>query len=731
MTTSSLDHVKRSILAFMRDNRQGVVKINDIGKALSIPSGGNEHLVLRQALQELTESGEVRRGERGRYMLGAVPTRIVGTLLVTRSGSGYVEADEGESDDIAVRPQDMSTAMHRDRVHVRLFAGRRDERPSGEIVEVIERRTDRLVGTLEIRGSFFVVVPDDRRYFHDVYVSRKSLNGAQAGDKVVVTLLPWTDPYSNPEGEVVETLGRAGEPRVEIAAAAAHHKLSMAFPADALAEAAAVPAQISAADIAARLDLRNEICFTIDPDDARDFDDAISMKPLPDGNVEIGVHIADVSHYVREGTALDREAYKRGTSVYLVNGVNPMLPERLSNDLCSLRPNEDRLAYSIIMNVSPRGMVKSYQIKKTIINSKRRFTYDEALQRIETGTGDFAAELQAMQKVGEVLSKKRHREGGIDFETPEVKFKFDEAGYPVEVIPKHRSKSTKLIEEYMLLANQTAARHVSELGRVKGSGIFPFLYRIHDVPRAERIAELAQFVKRFGHTLETDNIRPQAIQKLLESVRGTPEETLINGLTLRAMAKAVYSEHNIGHFGLSSKWYTHFTSPIRRYPDLIVHRMLFQYEQGMSNEKRHEYKQEMGRIADWCSKCEQTAVEAERDSVKIAKAEYIANHVGEEFDALISGVQAYGIFVELKNIFVEGLIRIRNIEGDNYYYDEKNFALVGRSTKRVLRLGDSIRVQVIKVNRARREVDLAIVDGVHHARRQAPLQTLRRSRRRR
>ena len=707
---SSLDHVKRAILQFMRSNEFQAQKINDIGKALHIPSTGDEHLSLREALQELENTGELRRIERRRYVLGSMPSRIIGKLDVTRGGSGYVIPEEGESEDIVVRPPDMHTAMHGDRVAVKLFASRRDERPVGEVVEVLERRTNSLVGTLNRRGSFYVVMPDDRKFFRDVYVATKSLNHSKVGDKVVVTVFPWEDPLTNPEGEVTAVLGRAGEPRVEIAAAAAHHKLSTTFSREVVADAEAVPAKISEEDIHTRLDLRNELCFTIDPDDARDFDDAVSMKNLPDGNVEIGVHIADVSHFVKEGTALDKEAFTRGTSVYLVNGVVPMLPERLSNELCSLRPNEDRLTYSIIMNVSPRGTVKSYQIRKSIIRSKRRFTYDEALSRIETGTGDFAAEIQAMRKAADILSKKRHREGGIDFETTEVKFKFDEKGYPTEVIPKRRSQATNLIEEFMLLANQTAARHVNELAKVKGSGIHPFLYRIHDVPRAERIAEVATFVKRFGFSLDTNNIQPQAIQKLLESVKGSPEEILINGITLRAMAKAVYSEHNIGHFGLSSKWYTHFTSPIRRYPDLIVHRLLFEYDQNMSNARRQYFKEALGGMADWCSRREQTAVEAERDSVKIAKAEYISQHVGEEFDGQISGVQPYGIFVELKNVFVEGLIRVRDIEGDNYFYDEKNFALVGRSTKHVLRLGDTIRVLVKRVNRARHEVDLELVE---------------------
>ncbi|HZV13172.1 MAG TPA: RNB domain-containing ribonuclease, partial [Candidatus Kapabacteria bacterium] len=507
MKHSPVEHLKRTILELLRSNPNVPFRRNEIAKYLRIPATSDEYDYVRQALDDLEQANEIKKTERRRYIFATVPAIVAGTLTVLKNGSGFVEIEEGDIEEVAIRQSDMLTAFHGDRVRVHLLPTQTGK-PQGEIAEIIERKTTTLVGTLEKRGSFFVVEPDNQRYTHDIYVARRFLHNAKPSDKVVVKLFPWDDPAVNPEGEIVEVIGRAGDAVVEITSIARQYDLSHDFPAEVVRESEHVHAVIPKQEIDARLDLRNEICFTIDPEDAKDFDDAVSLKKLENGEFELGVHIADVSHFVVEGSALDAEAFRRGTSTYLVNGVIPMLPERLSNDICSLRPEEDRLTYSIIMHVTPRGVVHSYQIRKSIICSKRRFTYAEALERIETGKGDFAEELRMMQHFAEILLRKRLREGSINFETPEVKFIFNDEGIPIEVQPKSSNKATKLIEDFMLLANQTAARHVSELARSLQAGTLPFLYRIHDVPNPDKLRDLAKFVKQFGYSLQTDNIKP-------------------------------------------------------------------------------------------------------------------------------------------------------------------------------------------------------------------------------
>ncbi|HQT91344.1 MAG TPA: ribonuclease R, partial [Candidatus Kryptobacter bacterium] len=542
----------------------------------------------------------------------------------------------------------------------------------------------------------------DRDLPSSIDISKKKLKGAEAGDKVVARLL--VDKYSGFSAEVVTVLGEAGDPNVELQSIAAQFNLRKDFPHEVIGEAESITEEISSKEIASRLDLRDELIFTIDPEDARDFDDAVSLKKISDDLLELGVHIADVSHYVREGSVLDAEAYKRGTSVYLTSGVIPMLPHKLSNEICSLNPNVDRLTYSVIMNIRPTGAVVDYKFAKSVIRSKRRFTYEEVQKIVETGEGDHAATVLEMNKLAKTLAKIRSRAGSIDFDLPEAKFVLDELGRPVEIIKKMRLDSHRLVEEFMLLANKTVAMHIGKHG-VKAK---PFLYRIHDLPDPDRIRELAVFVSHFGYNLNYDGtVGQKQLQRLLQSVEGKPEEYLINDIMLRSMAKAIYSEKNIGHFGLAFKYYTHFTSPIRRYPDLIVHRLLHAYESGKELPDLRGVKKMLVDVCRLSSEAERHAVEAERESVKVKQTQFMMDHVGDEFEGTVAGVTSFGMFVEVDDLLVEGLVHVREMD-DYYTFVQGQFQLKGRRSGKVYQLGDRVRVKVLRVNMERHEIDFAL-----------------------
>jgi ribonuclease R len=549
---------------------------------------------------------------------------------------------------------------------------------------------------------------DGKGNVRDVAVHSRDLGGARDGDKVVVEVRAQDSGAGSPVGAVSEVLGRQGDPSVELAAIAHRFGLSIEFPAAVEAEARAIPAAISGEEIALRLDLRDRVCFTIDPEDAKDFDDAVSIELDTEGNYLLGVHIADVSHYVTKESHLDREALARGTSVYLVDGVIPMLPERLSNHLCSLREGVDRLTYSALMTVTPRGAVKDCSFRKSVIRSRRRFTYEEAQAVIDAQAGAFSAELLLMTRLATVLMKKRFREGSIDFSVPEVKFILNETGYPVEIKARERLFSMRLIEEFMLLANKSVAAAVRAM-RVANVEL-PFLYRVHDLPDPEKVRELLEFVRHLGLDVRLEPSSSQSFQRMIESLRDAPESAVVQEVTIRSMAKAVYSEKNIGHFGLGFAMYTHFTSPIRRYPDLIVHRMLFDYQQGRKEAVLRTYGKRIVDIARHSSERERLAVEAERASRKIKEVEYMQRHLGDEFDAVISGVTAYGLYVALVPILVEGLVHVRSMEGDFFEYDSRRKALVGRRSRRVYRLGGMVRVRVARVDSVEKQIDFVMAE---------------------
>jgi ribonuclease R len=715
--------LKKGVLTILSGDPSARVTQKDIARRLRIRSR-DQFRALTGLLAALEEEGLVRRSSRGSYAYvverparGSARTggRLRGVLAVGRRGGARVRV-EGTGEEIVIGREFLRTALHGDLVEVVPFAGRMrrrredDERREGEIVRVVRRGAETLVGTVQRSRHTLFLVPDNPRIGRDILIGPEDALGAGPGDKVVLRLLPWEDEHLNPEGVVERVLGESGDPRVEVDAVAFSFGLPPAFPEDVEREAAAFPVRPDGRDPGHREDFRGLLCVTIDPADAKDFDDAVSWIPRADGGGSLGVHIADVSHYVREGTALDREALARGTSVYLVNRVIPMLPERLSNDLCSLRPGEDRLTYSVVMELEPTGTVARYRIVPGVIRSARRFAYEEVQDVLTRGSGEHAEMLLSLMAMARVLLRRRRARGSIDFDTPEVRFMFGPDGLPTAITAKERLDAHRLIEECMLLANKTVARHVAA---VRGPAqVRPFVFRVHDAPDIGKIRELAQFVRQFGHSLDpSGGVSARELQKLLDRVRGSEVENLINEVTLRAMAKAVYAEKNIGHFGLAFTHYTHFTSPIRRYPDLVVHRLLREYAVGTTPARLAELQAMLPDICRQSSDRERVAMEAERESVKVMQVEYMKRHLGDEFPGVITGVTPYGLFVEITSLLVQGMIPVRDLLDDYYLFDERQYLLRGRSRGKTYRLGDHVRVRVVKVDAGARTMDFELLEG--------------------
>ncbi|MBL0173883.1 MAG: ribonuclease R [Ignavibacteria bacterium] len=701
--------LRRAVLEYLEHNPSRAFKTKELARALHLPKQGDEYQALKQALHLLQEQEKIERAEGQKWRVMRRTELLEGIMRILKQGGGMCSVPGNPEREIFIPKRRLYDAQDGDRVRVRVLAHKAGEHDEGDIVEFLGEAPRTVVGTVKtVRGKAYVEV-DGKGAQRDVAVHARDLAGAREGDKVVVEVRGQGERSDMASGTVSEVLGRVGNPRVELAAIARRYGLSLEFPREVDAEALAIPSAIPEAEIAKRLDLRDHVCFTIDPDDAKDFDDAVSIEVDGEGNFLLGVHIADVSHYVVKDSELDREAYTRGTSVYLVDGVIPMLPERLSNHLCSLREGQDRLTYSAIMTVSPRGAVKDFAFRKTVIRSRRRFTYDEAQQVIHDGRGDCVEQLLMMSKLATVLMKKRFREGSIDFSVPEVKFVLNAAGFPTEIIAKERLHSMRLIEEFMLLANKTVAAAVRAM-RVRDVEL-PFLYRVHDLPDPEKVRELVEFVRHLGLDIRLDAASSQSFQRMIEALRDKPESAVVQGVTIRSMAKAVYSEKNIGHFGLGFALYTHFTSPIRRYPDLIVHRMLHEYQEGHTDAVLRTYGKRIVDIAKHSSERERLAVEAERASRKIKEVEYMQRHLGDEFDAVISGVTSYGLYVELVPILVEGLVHVRTMDDDYYDFDARRKALVGKRTRRMYRLGSTVRVQVSRVDNVEKQIDFVIVAG--------------------
>jgi ribonuclease R len=705
--------IKRRAVEFFDQHPNTALKSRQVARRLGIRDE-ETFQALRTVLHAMVDEKTLTHTRGKGYARRSPAHGIEGTLTIFKQGHGIVKVGENPREEIYIGPKFLSTGMSGDTVEVALFAAHKkhqknyEERREGEIVAVLKRANSEIVGTLEQSKSFFFVIPDDNTVPRDIYIPQEKTNGAQPGDKVVVKFESWESDLLNPEGAIIEIIGRAGEVSAEIKSVIKAFHLPTSFPRDVEEYVGKISDTLPEEEIACRTDLRSLTCFTIDPVDAKDFDDAISIEQLNSETFRLGVHIADVSAYVKENTPLDTEAYKRGTSVYLANQVVPMLPEKLSNNLCSLNPRVDRFAFTCFMDISVKGKVAAYSIVKSVINSKRRFTYEEVEKILDSGEGDFAGELSRLWSLAATLREKRMKNGSVDFDTREAKFRYDKSGKPIEVLIKERLKSHQLVEECMLIANQTVAKHI---GLPKNnSDIAPFVYRVHDTPDIEKLRELSLFVQKFGYTLNvSSSVSSKALQKLLRDVKGTPDENVITEVALRSMAKAVYSEKNIGHFGLGFDYYTHFTSPIRRYPDLIVHRLLEEYAHGMTHARHKHFSSRLPEMCRWSSERERVAMEAERASIKVMQAEYMKQHIGDEFDGIISGVTHFGIFIEINDLLVEGMLHVRNIDDDYYTHNEKQYSLVGQRHGRTFRLGDAIRVKVARVDVENREIDFAYV----------------------
>lgn len=698
--------LKQMVLELFYKDSEKILTPRQICSMLAVSDLSTKQLV-NVAIEELSDDGYLEQKERGKFQLIAKTGYVVGIVDMTQKGYAFIVSDELE-EDIFVAGPNLNRALNGDKVRVYLNAKRKRKQPEGEVVEIIERAKTNFVGVVSMSKNFAFLVPSGKNNF-DIFIPKDKLKGAKEGQKAVAKITDWPARAKNPFGEIIDVLGEPGHNDTEMHAILAEFDLPYKFPERVNNAAEKLPVEITSEEISKRRDFRNTTTFTIDPGDAKDYDDALSIQKLENGCWEVGVHIADVSHYVQPSSLIDNEAYERATSVYLVDRVVPMLPERLSNGVCSLNPNEDKLCFSAVFEIDDDATVRKHWIGRTVIHSNRKFSYEEAQQIIETGEGELKDEMLTLHRLAQKLRSGRYQNGAISFDRAEVKFNLDENGKPVGVYFKVAKESNQLIEEFMLLANKKVAETI---GKVKDkSKARTFVYRIHDRPDPDKLESFNNFIGKFGYGLSLD--APGAISKsinnLLSSVKGRHEENVISTLAVRSMAKAVYSTRNIGHYGLSFEYYTHFTSPIRRYPDLMVHRLLERYLDGGRSVNAETFEEK----CKHSSNMEQRAVNAERASTKYKQVEFMQDKVGQVFGGVISGVTDWGIYVELDENKCEGMVSIRDLTGDFYFFDEKNYCISGMHTNKCYQLGGEVNVKVVSANLEKKQIDFKLVeDGV-------------------